>query len=290
MSTNDSPDQTPSWLQAKPAAAPVRWQPVEPSQARPYSFAPILASPSSAQPSVTPEPTALETRTLQEPSFTEPDPIELAYARGVQDAQREAQHAQAQAVAAERALWESKWQQWAEQTATWRLALESLASEVALDLAGEMAIALLEDSLLGQDAARIWRASIQSAITKLTGSSLVLEVPSGVAALIEPSLGAIRASSSTRPEISLREDASLAPAAFRVHVEGGLLEADPQRRIARHKAALRSINVMELAEKTPAPPLDAAPRAASLEPNPADELHEGSLDEPTDPLSGDQEE
>lgn len=286
MSTNDSSAQTPSWLQAKPAAAPARWQPVEPSEAKPYRFAPIAALP-AAQVFSAPEPVAPEPRSLQEPSFAEPDPVELAYARGMQDAQREAQRAQAQAVAAERARWEDLWQQWAEQTATWRLELESIASEVALDLAGEMAIALLEDALLGQDAERIWRASIQSAITKLTGSSLVLEVPSGVAALIEPSLGAIRASSSSRPELSLHEDPSLAPTAFRVHVEGGVLEADPQRRIARLKAALRSINVMELAEKTPAPISPAAQSVASPELNPADEPPVGSLDEPTDPLAGD---
>lgn len=289
MSTNDSSAQTPSWLQAKPAAAPARWQPVEPSQAKPYHFAPIAATPAALVISA-PEPVAPEPRSLQEPSFTEPDPIELAYTRGLQDAQREAQRTLELAVAAERERWEAMWQQWTEQTVTWRLELESIASEVALDLAGEMAIALLEDALLGQDAERIWRASIQSAITKLTGSALVLEVPSGVAALIEPSLGAIRASSSSRPEISLHEDPLLAPTAFRVHVEGGVLEADPQRRIARLKAALRSINVMELAEKTPAPtPPAAAQRVASPEPNPADEPLEGSLDEPTDPLAGDLE-
>lgn len=282
MSTNDPSTQTPSWLQPKPAAPPARWQSVEPAQVKPYSFAPITAQATHAPAAHSAEPAPLEPpRSLQEPSLAEPDPIELAYARGLQDAQLHAQRAQEQAVAAERARWELRWQQWAAQTTSWRLELESLASEVALDLAGELAIALLEDALLGQDAERIWRASIQSAITKLTSSSLVLEVPLGVAALIEPSLGAIRANSSSRPEISLHEDTSLAPSAFRIHVEGGLLEADPQRRIDRLKAALRSVNVMELAEKTPA---QALPEA-----NVDADSFEGSLDEPTDPLSGDQE-
>ena len=176
--------------------------------------------------------------------------LRAGFERALEQARAQAQAAQQALQAehdAERQRWAKRWSDWQARTVQWRRHTELLAAEVALDLAEELAASLLEDALEGEDAARRWRAMIQGAILRLAQPSLTLELPVGVAALLEPHLDALRAASPERPAITLREDPSLEPAAFRVLSDGGIMDADPARRIARLKAALRHANPYEVA-------------------------------------------
>lgn len=253
------------WQTPPAPADPVVWRPARADEVKSYVFAPISSTAASLSHSAPapapaiPEPAPAQAP-LSLPAEPEPDLEQIGFEQGYEQGYNEAMAAAEAMMEQERERWADQWAQWTEQSAQWRQQLEAQAGEVALELAAEMAIALLEDTMLGQEAERYWRATLQSAIHKLTSAQLIIEVPPPIEALVAPQLEQLRAASLLRPQLALRADPMLAPCAFRIIAEGGILEADPASRIQRLKATLRSLNMMQIAAPPEPQPLQDPPQ------------------------------